>query len=326
MIDTIASARRSGLTVSVGSGGDGSVVLDVSRLRGVGLGVGTVRAGAGTRLGDLYDALATHRLTVPAGGSTAAGLSGQVLGGGIGPLGRRYGLTCDRLLSAQVVLADGSVVTCSADQEPELFWMVRGGGAPPGVVTELVLATVRLPAATAFRLTYPVSPDLVEVWQQWAPEAPDDVTANLLLTATEATVSGVARDAAQLDGLTGQLPPAATEVSEGSYLDALRWLGAPAAGACAFFDSPLSRATITALIVEGGSLEFIPLGGAYNRVPAPATAFAHRADRVLLKASGVRESARPEESGRADLSRLRAVREAYDPDDVFTPPDPGTAG
>lgn len=320
VIEAIASARRSGLPVSVRSSGvdpDGVVVLDLSRMRGVGLGVGTVRAGAGTRLGDLYDALASHRLTVPAGGDAAAGLTGQVLGGGIGLLGRRYGLTCDRLLSADVVLADGSVLRCSADDEPELFWMLRGGGAPPGVVTELVLATVRLPAVTAFRLTYPVTPDLVEVWQQWAPEAPDDVTANLLLTATEATVSGVVRDAAQLDGLTGQLPPAATEIREGSYRDALRWLDRPAEEACRFLDRPLSRATITALIDEGGRTEFIPMGGAYNRVAPDATAFVHRADRVLLKASGVRE-----ESG---LPRLSAARQAYDPDGVFSP-RPGTAG
>jgi FAD/FMN-containing dehydrogenase len=91
----------------------------------------------------VYAALHTYGRTLPAGCGPTVGITGLILGGGIGLLGRKYGLTCDRLVGAQVVLPDGSVVDCGHDHEPDLFWALRGaGGGQFGVVTSLRFDTV----------------------------------------------------------------------------------------------------------------------------------------------------------------------------------------
>jgi FAD/FMN-containing dehydrogenase len=99
--------------------------------------------GAGTRLGELYDTLAGHGRTIPAGCGPDVGIAGLTLGGGLGIPGRRHGLTCDHLLAAQVVLADGRLVDCDDHHEQELLWALRGaGGGHFGVATSLVFTTV----------------------------------------------------------------------------------------------------------------------------------------------------------------------------------------
>ena len=123
---------------------------------------------------------------LPAGCGETVGIAGLTLGGGIGLLGRRYGLTCDRLRAARVVLADGRIVDCDQGREPDLFWALRGaGGGQFGVVTSLTFETVAEPVMTRFELRW--GPDhaaeLVEAWQQWAPHAPEELTANLTLAA-----------------------------------------------------------------------------------------------------------------------------------------------
>ena len=123
-------------------------------------------------------------VTVPAGCGPSVGIAGLTLGGGIGVLGRKYGLTCDRLRRAQVVLADGSVVQCDEDHDPDLFWALRGaGGGNFGVVTSFVFETVTAPETTAFHLRWPFDQavTLIETWQAWAPIAPEDVDATLRL-------------------------------------------------------------------------------------------------------------------------------------------------
>jgi FAD/FMN-containing dehydrogenase len=86
----------------------------------------------------VYAALHVHGRTIPAGCGATVGIAGLTLAGGIGLLGRKHGLTCDRLVGARVVLADGRIVDCDADREPELFWALRGAdGGQFGVVTSL---------------------------------------------------------------------------------------------------------------------------------------------------------------------------------------------
>jgi FAD/FMN-containing dehydrogenase len=121
-------ARGGGHCFAGRSSTDG-IVLDLSGLDGISVaddGVATI--GAGVRLGQLYAALHAHGRTLPAGCGAGVGITGLTLGGGIGLLGRQHGLTCDRLVGARVVLADGSVVDCDHDREPELFWGLRGAG------------------------------------------------------------------------------------------------------------------------------------------------------------------------------------------------------
>ena len=188
--ETISFARRSGLGVTTRSGGHcfagrsstEGVVIDVSSMRSVSVSGDAATVGAGARLGDVYDALDGHGITIPAGCGPSVGISGLTLGGGMGILGRRYGLTSDHLLGAQVVLADGSMVECDEHNEPDLFWALRGsGGCNFGVVTSLVFGTVPAPPATAFHLTWPHAhvAAVVGAWQDWAPDAPDELAASL---------------------------------------------------------------------------------------------------------------------------------------------------
>src|SRR5215218_5502388 len=135
--EALALARREGYAVAVRSGGhdfggrssgDG-LVLDVAPMAGVTVGDGVATVGAGARLGDVYAALAAEGVTIAAGCGPDVGISGLTLGGGLGILGRAHGLTCDQVLGARVVLADGSLVECDASREPDLFWLLRGAGA-----------------------------------------------------------------------------------------------------------------------------------------------------------------------------------------------------
>src|SRR5262249_55167918 len=133
---------------------------------------------------EVYAGLHAHGRTLPAGCGATVGIAGLTLGGGIGLLGRLHGLTCDSLVGAQVVLADGRVVTCDAGHEPDLFSALRGaGGGQFGVVTALRFDTVPEPLTTRIeaRWTGPAVERLVVAWQEWAPHAPDGITANLTI-------------------------------------------------------------------------------------------------------------------------------------------------
>src|SRR6185312_14675612 len=112
--------------------------------------------GAGAKLQDVYAGLARAGRCLPAGTCPSVGIAGLTLGGGIGVLSRKYGLTCDRLVSARVVTADGALRTVSSSAEPELFWALRGGGGGNfGIVTSFSFDTVPAPQLTVFELGFP---------------------------------------------------------------------------------------------------------------------------------------------------------------------------
>jgi FAD/FMN-containing dehydrogenase len=192
--ETLAVARRSGLETAIRSGGhcfvgrssSRGVVIDVTPMRSVSVSSGVATVGAGARLGDVYDSLGEHGLTVPAGSCPSVGIAGLTLGGGLGILGRKWGLTSDHLLGAEVVLADGRVVECSDDDHEDLFWALRGAGSGNfGIVTSFLFRTRPASSATNFHLAWPFShaADLVKAWQAWAPSAPDELYCSLLLRA-----------------------------------------------------------------------------------------------------------------------------------------------
>jgi len=193
---TIAFARwahahtvvRSGGHSVAGRSSTNGIVIDVTPMNSVSLAGDTATVGAGVRLGALYDALAEHGRTIPAGCGPTVGIAGLTLGGGIGILGRSHGLTCDHLLRAHVVLADGRAVDCDEQHEEELFWALRGaGGGNFGVVTSLAFRALPAPAATVFHLAWPFAhaATLAQAWQAWAPTAPDELDATLRLTASD---------------------------------------------------------------------------------------------------------------------------------------------
>ena len=193
----LAFAQRYGIPLVPRSGGHSyagystttGLVLDVTRMNTVNVDAGTRTAivGAGTRLIDVYAALAQHGMALPAGSCPTVGIAGLTLGGGVGVLGRKFGLTCDNLLAAQVVVADGRVLTCDASHDPNLFWALRGGGGGNfGVVTSFTFRVYPVVTLSLFTLRWPWAnaAAVIDAWQGWAPRAPDELWSNCLLQAT----------------------------------------------------------------------------------------------------------------------------------------------
>ena len=317
-------ARRPGLAVAVRSGGhcfagrsstDG-LLVDVSPMGSVEVGEETATVGAGAVLGDVYDALDAHGRTIAAGCGPAVGLAGLLLGGGLGILGRRHGLTCDQLVAAQVVLADRIVVECDERRESDLFWALRGaGGGQFGVVCRFELRTLPAPRVTTLDLVWPLdrAAAAIAAWQEWAPDAPGDVAASLVL-ADEVHLFGAMAPGRDLDAFVARVgaDPSAVALHELPYREAKRHLAAhgPAEGPegrlyskSEFFRRPLPAEAVAALVDHLAAhgpfrvLDFSPWGGAYGRVASEATAFAHRDPRFVLKHDVV--AASPDEVGTA---------------------------
>jgi FAD/FMN-containing dehydrogenase len=323
--EALAVARRSGLRAVPRSGGhcfagrssSPGMVIDVTPMRSVSVTGGVATIGAGARLGEVYDALGGQGLTIPAGCGPGVGIAGLTLGGGLGILGRTHGLTCDSLLAARVMLADGSAIACDGGRASDLFWGLRGAGHGTfGVVTSLDFRTVPEPATTAFHLTWPYdhAERVIRAWQDWVPAAPGELAASLLITASSARPPEVNVFGAMLGGeaatvrLLGELKvpdPATAHTKPMPYRDTKRYLAGlgdqmtaavPEAGhsfvKSEFFRRPLPDGAVAALAAGLGrdlrpgqarELDFSPWGGAYNRVAADATAFPHRDAMFLLK-------------------------------------------
>jgi FAD/FMN-containing dehydrogenase len=337
-------AVRSGGHCFAGRSSTTGVLIDVSGLDTVALGDGVVTVGAGTKVSAIYDALAPHQRTIAGGCGVTVGIAGLALGGGLGVLGRRHGLTCDQITAAEIVLADGTMVTA----EDDLLWALRGsGGGQFGIVTSLTLKTVPAPPTKCFHITHPFdeAAALIDWWQRVSPDAPEEIAASLI----------VRPDGVHLFGV-GDIDAETTE--EMPYREAKRWLtenGPPEQSATdersksEFFRDLIPAATVATLIdhFEHGTgareLDFSPWGGAYNRTKPDATAFPHRDARFLLKHTGPPDwvehayaITHPHGTGGAyvnfpdpyledgltayhgsNLARLREIKARYDPENRF---------
>ena len=149
VIAAVKMARANGLRVSIRAGGhnaaglgvcDDGLVIDLAPIRYVRVDPGsrTVRVGGGCQWSDVDHATHAFGLAVPSGIISTTGVAGLTLGGGMGHLSRKYGLTIDNLLAVDMVLADGSFVVASAEENSDLFWAVRGGGGNFGIVTSFL--------------------------------------------------------------------------------------------------------------------------------------------------------------------------------------------
>ncbi len=199
----LAFVRKFNLPLAARSGGHSyagystttGLVIDVTRMNTIVMntGNGSATIGAGAHLIDVYAALANYGVVIPAGSCPTVGIAGLTLGGGIGVIGRKFGLTCDNLLAAQVVLANGSVLSCDANHNADLFWALRGGGGGNfGIVTSFTFQTHPVSSLSLFTLDWAWSSaaDVVSAWQNWAPHAPDELWSNCLLLATSNKSSG----------------------------------------------------------------------------------------------------------------------------------------
>jgi FAD/FMN-containing dehydrogenase len=191
---SLAFVRKYGLPVAARCGGHSyagwsstsGLIVDVTRMAGVSVSGGSATVGAGTRLIDFYNGLAAHGRAVPGGSCPTVGISGLTLGGGIGVVGRAYGLTCDNVTSMQIVTADGQIRTANAKTNSDLFWACRGGGGGNfGVVTSFTFTTHPAGDICLFFLSWPWSQAarVIAGWQSWAPHAPDQLWSNMHLAA-----------------------------------------------------------------------------------------------------------------------------------------------
>ncbi|NHT16820.1 FAD-binding protein [Cellulomonas sp. IC4_254] len=316
----VAFARDAGLPLAVRSGGhsgaghgtvDGGLVIDLRDMRAVDVDPDgrTAWVEAGATAGETTAATAAHGLAVGFGDTGSVGVGGITLGGGVGFLSRAHGLTVDNLLAADVVLADGRVVRADAEQHPELFWALRGGGGNLGVVTRFRFRLHPLDGVTGGMLLLPASAPVVAGFLGALQAGPDELTAIVnvlpcpplpfvpaehhgsLVVMALVCWSGPAEAA---DAALAPIRALATPIADLVHPVAYPELFPPAdpeyhptAVARTLLldhvDLPLAEAVVSRLQQLDGMrvVQLRALGGAIGRVPADATAFAHRSSRLM---------------------------------------------
>lgn len=187
--EAVAYARAHGLRVAPQSTGHNAgplgdlsdtLLLKTERLRGVEIDSERriARVGGGAVWAEVTHVAAEHGLAALAGSSHDVGVAGYVLGGGISWLGRKHGLAANNVQAVEIVTADGRVVRTDADNEPDLFWAVRGGGGSFGVVTALELRLYPITHVFAGALFFPAErlTEVLHAWREWTDEMPDEMT------------------------------------------------------------------------------------------------------------------------------------------------------
>jgi FAD/FMN-containing dehydrogenase len=188
VVAAVDYARTVGLRVAVQGTGhgarhdllDGTLLVNTSRMTGVEIDADArvARVAAGTIWIDVVDAAVEHGLTALHGSSPDVGVVGYSLGGGIGWLARKHGLSASSVLSAEVVTADGEVVRADPETNPDLFWALKGGGGSFGVVTGVEVALYPVTEAFAGWLIWPMerAGEVLGAWAEWTRDLPEEVT------------------------------------------------------------------------------------------------------------------------------------------------------
>jgi FAD/FMN-containing dehydrogenase len=184
---TINFAVDTGLELAVRSGGhsvaghstvDGGILLDLAPMKGLFIDPERRLAWAqpGLNAGEVSAAAAAHGLAVPFGDTANVGIGGLTIGGGIGFLVRKHGLTIDNLVAVELVTADGRILTVDADRHPDLFWAIRGGGGNVGIVTRFVYRLVEVDTVVGGALILPATAETIAGLVAAAKAAPDDLS------------------------------------------------------------------------------------------------------------------------------------------------------
>ena len=185
-------AKRYSISFSIRAGGHSyegfslmeGVVIDMRNMTKIEVDVknNIVKVESGVRIGRLAKYLSKYDLALPAGTCASVGISGLTLGGGIGFLTRKFGLTLDNLKSIDIILADGELITADINNHADLFWANRGGGGGNfGIVTSLTFQVYKIKKVIIFELTYNFDEmlEIVPLWQKWAPFTDKNLTAEL---------------------------------------------------------------------------------------------------------------------------------------------------
>ena len=239
VVSTLRFAREEELLIAVRCGGhsipglstcDEGIVIDLSRMRSVEVDPErrVARISGGSLLGDLDGAAQEHGLVCPVGVVSHTGVAGLTLGGGMGRLQRKHGLTIDNLLAVELVLADGRIVRASEDEHPELFWGLRGAGSNFGIATWFEFRLHPLDHAITYgTVTHPLgrARELAALWRELAENGPDELFLSFGVTNEEeayltALHSGPAdRAERDLAGLRAFGPPTSDSIRAMTYLE-----------------------------------------------------------------------------------------------------------
>jgi FAD/FMN-containing dehydrogenase len=325
----VALARKTGLELAVRSGGhslaghgvsDGGIVLDLSDMRGLEIDVErrTAWAEPGLTAGEYTAAAGAHGLATGFGDTGSVGIGGITLGGGVGFLVRKHGLTIDDLLAADVVTADGELLRVDAESHPDLFWAIRGGGGNFGVATRFQFRLHQVGTIVGGVLILPATPDVIASFVAEAEAAPEELStiANVMTApplpflppehhGRPIVMAILAYAGAAEDGQRAVAPfralatPIADMVRPMPYTEIyppddedFR----PVAVARTMFVDGIDRQGAEAIVdrIEAATASMAVaqlrvLGGAMARVPAEATAFAHRESRMMVNVAAIYE-------------------------------------
>ncbi len=314
-------ARETGLELAIRCGGhsgaahstaDGGIVLDVRDLRDIDIDRDgrTAWVGAGLTAGDITRALAPHGLAIGFGDTGSVGVSGITLGGGIGYLVRKHGMTIDNLLAAELVTATGEVVIADAASDPDLFWAIRGGGGNLGVATRFRFRLAEVDQVVGGILVQPATVASVTAVMRAAADAPEELSliANVMtcppLPFVDAAHHGeivifslVCWSGAIEDGAAALAPLRAAAEPIGDLLRPMAYAEMyppedsdyhPLAVSRTFFMDDVDEVDASTMLDALASIDaplkavqLRALGGAMARVAPDATAFAHRTRAVM---------------------------------------------
>jgi FAD/FMN-containing dehydrogenase len=327
----VTVARERGLELAVRSGGhspaghgttDGGILLDVRSLSAIDVDVraGTVAVGAGATALEVARALDEHRAVVGFGDAGSVGVAGITLGGGVGYMVRKLGLTIDVLLAAEVVTADGELRHVDADHEKELFWAIRGGGGNFGVATKFVFRLHDLPRFTGGILVLPASAETIAGFARAVFEAPEELSsiANVM---PAPPMPFLPKEVHGRLAIVGMMAYAGDDVAASRALAPFRALATPLGDTVrpmkyaemyppedpsfhprvvvrTVFVDGIDLATaatmLSALTSSGGPMRVVQLralGGAASRVSPDATAYAHRAKPMIVNVAAFYQTA-----------------------------------
>jgi FAD/FMN-containing dehydrogenase len=325
----VSIARETGVELAVRGGGhsgpgfgvcDGGIVLDLSVMKGLDIDVDgrSAWAEAGLTAGEYTNAAGVHGLATGFGDTASVGIGGLTLGGGIGFLVRRYGMTIDDLLAAEIVTADGEILQVDDETHPDLFWAIRGGGGNFGVATRFRFRLHEVPSIVGGILMLPATPEVIMSFVAEAEAAPEELTtiANVMRTPPMPFVAEEHHGALAIFALmayagdtdAGERAVAPFRALAEPLADMVRPMTYPeiympdeegyhpiAVGQTRFADhvDEDAAATILDRITDSSAMMAVTqiraLGGAMARVPVEATAFAHRRSRLMVTVAAVYE-------------------------------------